>query len=153
MIDINELTELCSGLGCKIIPNCPLSAYVTFRTGGNCRALISINSPESAMEILKYLRSRNIKYFILGNGSNVIPADEGFDGVILLLKSDFSGISVIGNKIKCQSGALLSTVCMSAQRAGLSGIENLYGIPGTIGGALYMNAGAYGTEIADVIVS
>lgn len=153
MIDINELTELCSGLGCKIIPECPLNNYVTFRTGGNCRALISINSPESAVEILKYLRSRNIKYFVLGNGSNVIPADEGFDGVIILMKSDFSGIEVTGNKITCQSGALLSTVCTYAQKAGLSGMENLYGIPGTVGGALYMNAGAYGTEISDVIVS
>ncbi|MDE6834381.1 MAG: UDP-N-acetylmuramate dehydrogenase [Ruminococcus sp.] len=153
MIDINELTEKCSGLGCKIIPECPLNMYVTFRTGGNCRALISINSPESAIEILNHLRSRNIKYFVLGNGSNVIPADEGFDGVILLIKSDFSGISVTGNKITCQSGALLSTVCMTAQKNGLTGMENLYGIPGTVGGALYMNAGAYGTEISDVIIS
>lgn len=153
MTDINKLTELCSGLGCKIIPECPLSAYVTFRTGGNCRALISIDSPENAMEILKFLRSRNIRYFILGNGSNVIPSDDGFNGVILLLKGDFSGISVSGNKITCQAGALLSTVCMTAQKAGLSGMENLYGIPGTVGGALYMNAGAYGTEISDVVIS
>ena len=153
MIDINELTELCSGLDCKIIPECPLNSYVTFRTGGNCRALIGINSPETAVRILNYLRSRNIKYFVLGNGSNVIPADEGFDGVILLVKSDFSGIEVTGNRITCQSGALLSTVCTSAQKNGLTGMENLYGIPGTVGGALYMNAGAYGTEISDVVVS
>ena len=153
MIDIKELSEKCTGLGCKIIPECQLSNHVTFRTGGKCRGLIGINSTESAIEILKYIRSRDIKYFVLGNGSNVIPVDEGFDGIVLLIRNEFSGIKVKGNVIESQSGALLSTVCTYAQKAGLSGMENLYGIPGTVGGALYMNAGAYGTEIADIIVS
>ncbi|MDE6035180.1 MAG: UDP-N-acetylmuramate dehydrogenase [Ruminococcus sp.] len=153
MIDIKELSEKCTGLGCRIIPDCPLSNYVTFRTGGKCRGLIVINSTESAIEILKYIRSRGIKYFILGNGSNVIPVDEGFDGIVILMKNEFSGIDVRENVIECQSGALLSTVCTYAQKNGLSGMENLYGIPGTAGGALYMNAGAYGTEISDIILS
>ncbi|MCM1507627.1 MAG: UDP-N-acetylmuramate dehydrogenase [Ruminococcus flavefaciens] len=153
MININELTDICGKLGCRITPECSLSEYVTFRIGGKCRALISINSADSAVEILRYLRKESIKYFVLGRGSNIIVADEGFDGVVLLFGSDFAHIEVNGNTMKCDAGALLASACVHAQQSGLSGMENLFGIPGTVGGALYMNAGAYGSEMADVVVS
>ncbi|MBQ9956968.1 MAG: UDP-N-acetylmuramate dehydrogenase [Ruminococcus sp.] len=150
---MNELTSLCERLGCRIIPECSLREYITFRFGGPCRALVSINSAESASELLKYLRSNNIKYGILGRGSNVIVPDEGFDGVILLFGGDFASIEINGNTIKCQAGALLASACVNAQQNSLTGMENLFGIPGTVGGALYMNAGAYGSEMADIVVS
>lgn len=153
MIDINKITDICEKLGCRITPECSLSEYVTFRFGGKCRALISVNSADSVAEILRYLKEENIKYFILGRGSNIIVPDEGFDGVVLLFGSDFAGIEVSGNTIKCDAGALLASVCVHAQQSGLAGMENLFGIPGTIGGALYMNAGAYGSEMADIVVS
>ncbi|MDE6780275.1 MAG: UDP-N-acetylmuramate dehydrogenase [Ruminococcus sp.] len=153
MLDINKLTEICNKFGCRITPECSLSEYVTFRFGGNCRALISINSADSAVGILRYLRTENIKYFVLGRGSNVIVPDEGFDGVVLLFGSDFANIEVIGNTIKCDAGALLASACVHAQQSGLAGMENLFGIPGTVGGALYMNAGAYDSEMADVVLS
>ncbi len=153
MININELTNLCDRLGCRITPECSLSEYVTFRFGGVCRALISVNSADSVVEILCYLREKNIKYFILGRGSNVIVSDEGFDGVILLFGSDFAKIEVNGNSIKCDAGALLASACVHAQQSSLTGMENLFGIPGTVGGALYMNAGAYGSEMSDIVVS
>lgn len=153
MIDINRLTEICNRLGCRITPECSLSEYVTFRFGGNCRALINVNSADSVAEILRYLREENIKYFILGRGSNVIVSDNGFDGVVLLFGSDFAHIEVSGNAIKCDAGALLALACVNAQQYGLAGMENLFGIPGTVGGALYMNAGAYGSEMSDVVVS
>ncbi|MBR4509572.1 MAG: UDP-N-acetylmuramate dehydrogenase [Ruminococcus sp.] len=153
MINMNELTALCDKLGCKITPECPLKEYITFRFGGPCRALISINSAVSAAELLKYLKANDIKYGILGRGSNVLAADEGFDGVILLLGSDFANITVEDNIIKCQAGALLASACVHAQQLGLTGMEHLFGIPGTVGGALYMNAGAYGSEMKDVVVS
>lgn len=153
MIDINRLTEICNRLGCRITPECSLSEYVTFRFGGNCRALINVNSADSVAEILRYLREENIKYFILGRGSNVIVSDDGFDGVVLLFGSDFAHIEVSGNTIKCDAGALLALACVNAQQYGLAGMENLFGIPGTVGGALYMNAGAYGSEMSDVVVS
>ncbi len=153
MINIEELTGICDKLGCRITPECSLREYITFRFGGPCRALISINSAETAAELMKYFRERSVKYGILGRGSNIIVPDDGFDGVILLFGSDFANITVEGTKIHCEAGALLASACVHAQQAGLSGLENLFGIPGTVGGALYMNAGAYGTEIKDIIVS
>ena len=153
MIDLNELTELCDRLGCRITPECPLSEYITFKFGGPCRALISVNSVQSVSELVKYLSGNSIKYGIIGRGSNIIAADEGFDGIILLFGSDFANIEVRDDIIKCDSGALLMSACAHAQRAGLSGMENLFGIPGTVGGALYMNAGAYGSEMKDIVVS
>lgn len=153
MINISELTELCGKLGCKITPECPLSEYVTFRFGGKCRALISVNSASSAAELMKYLSVNNVKYGILGRGSNVLVPDEGFDGVILLFGGDFAQISVDGETMRCEAGTLLAAACVRAQQEGLSGMENLFGIPGTVGGGLFMNAGAYGSEMKDIVVS
>lgn len=150
---INELTQLCGRLGCRIIPECSLSEYITFKFGGPCRALVSVNSILSATELLKYLRENNIKYGIIGRGSNIIALDEGFDGVILMFGSDFSRIEIDGTVMRCEAGALLSAACVHAQQNGLSGMENFFGIPGTMGGALYMNAGAYGSEMSDVVIS
>ena len=101
MIDMNSLTQLCERLGCRITPECPLSEYVTFRFGGPCRALISVNSAESAAELMRYMKENSVRYGILGRGSNVIAADEGFDGVILLFGSDFASISIDGTTIRC----------------------------------------------------
>lgn len=153
MINISELTALCGRLGCRITPEAPLSDYITFRFGGPCRALVSINSAESAAEIIRYLKDKDVKYCILGRGSNVLVPDDGFDGVVLLFGNDFSRIEAEGNTIRCDAGAYLASVCVRAQQLGLTGMENLFGIPGTVGGALYMNAGAYGSEMKDVVVS
>lgn len=153
MINIDKLTELCNKFNCQISTEALLSDYITFRFGGACRALIDVNSAESVAEIMKYLKSNSIKYAVIGKGSNIIASDNGFDGVILHFGSDFSDISVNGKSITAQSGAMLSAVCKKAQESGLSGMENLFGIPGTVGGALYMNAGAYNSEMKDIVVS
>lgn len=150
---IDELTGLCGRLGCRIIPNCSLSEYVTFKFGGPCRALISVNSVYSITELLRFFRAKNIKYGVIGRGSNIIALDRGFDGVILMFGGDFSSITTEGTRIKCDAGALLAAACVNAQQYSLSGMEGLFGIPGTMGGALYMNAGAYGCEMSDVVVS
>ena len=153
MVNISELSAFCDKLGCKITPECSLKEFTTFRIGGPCRALISINSAHSAAELLRYLKANEVRYGVLGRGSNIIVSDEGFDGVILLIGSDFAGITVEDDTIKCQAGALLASACVHAQQHGLTGMENLFGIPGTVGGALFMNAGAYGSEMKDVVVS
>ena len=153
MINISELSALCDKLECRITPECSLSEYITFRFGGPCRALISVNSAASAAELIKYMKSQDIRYGILGRGSNVLVSDNGFEGVILHFGSDFSNMEIKGNTIRCDAGALLASACVRAQQLGLTGMENLFGIPGTIGGALYMNAGAYGSEMKDVVVS
>lgn len=153
MLDINELTELCRKSDLNFRTDCPLSEYTTFRIGGNCRFLIDVDSTESVTEILRYIRKNGIKHAVIGKGSNIIASDEGFDGVIIRFGSSFAGISVDGTRITAQSGAMLSALCRKAQETGLSGMENLFGIPGTVGGALYMNAGAYGSEMKDIAVS
>lgn len=152
-MNISELTELCKRLDCNIKEECLLSEYITFKFGGACRALIDINSAESASELLKYIKKNNMKYAVLGKGSNVLVKDEGFDGIILHFGNDFADIRTENLTIKAQAGAMLSAVCKKAQESGLSGMENLFGIPGTVGGALYMNAGAYGSEMRDVVKS
>lgn len=153
MINILELTEICGRLGCKFSTNCSLSEHTTFKIGGNCSFLIEINSANSAAELVKYLRTNEIKYAILGKGSNIIASDSGYDGVILHFGKEFSNISVYNTKVCADAGASLAAVCRKAQENGLSGMENLYGIPGSVGGGLYMNAGAYGSEMKDVVIS
>ncbi|MBQ3139338.1 MAG: UDP-N-acetylmuramate dehydrogenase [Ruminococcus sp.] len=153
MINILELTEICGRLGCKFSTNCSLSEHTTFKIGGNCSFLIEINSANSAAELVKYLRANEIKYAILGKGSNIIASDSGYDGVILHFGKEFSNISVYNTKVYADAGASLAAVCRKAQENGLSGMENLYGIPGSVGGGLYMNAGAYGSEMKDVVIS
>lgn len=150
---IKELSDLCSELKCSIIPECSLKEYNTFRIGGKCQALVSISSADSVVRLVSFLKENSINYTIIGRGSNIIVSDKGYNGVILFFGGDFSDTEISENRITCQAGAKISAVCLEVQKHGLSGMENLYGIPGTVGGAVYMNAGAYGTEISDIIES
>ena len=150
----NELFALCGELGCQCRENEPLRAHTTFKIGGNAEAVVFINSAESLSEILGFLKSNNVRYFVIGKGSNILADDKGFDGVILKIGKDFSEIKLIGeNEIYCTAGASLSEVCKFALDNSLTGLEFAYGIPGTAGGGLYMNAGAYGGELKDVVKS
>lgn len=151
---IEKLSALCNEYDCELRADEPLCSHTTFRIGGKCRALVEISSAEALKKISAYLISENIKYFVLGRGSNVIVSDEGFDGVILLLSKAFSEIRLIGDTdIYCTAGTSLRDVCLMAHENSLEGMEFAFGIPGTCGGALFMNAGAYGGEIKDVVVS
>lgn len=151
---IDRLSEICSEYGCEIKKDEPLKVHTTFRIGGKCRAIIFVNSSESLMAVSDFLISEKIKYFVLGRGSNVIASDEGYDGVILLIGKTFSDIRLVNETdIFCTAGASLKDICLLALDNSLEGMEFAYGIPGTCGGALFMNAGAYGGEIKDVIKS
>ncbi len=150
---INKLSELCDKLGCEYKLNEPLSRHTTFKIGGNAKLLIEVNSENTLAEIVKFLRENNAKFFVLGKGSNILADDNGFDGVILKISNSFSGITVADDTVTCTAGTPLSELCLKALENSLSGLEFAYGIPGTAGGALYMNAGAYGGEMKDVIVS
>lgn len=150
----DELSSLCRKLCCECRAEESLKRHTTFKIGGNCKILININSSNSLKEILKFLKERNIKYFVLGKGSNILADDNGFDGVILKISKDFSHIEKIGEtEIFCTAGTSLSKLCIFAMENSLSGLEFAYGIPGTAGGALFMNAGAYGGELRDVVKS
>ncbi|MBE6844158.1 MAG: UDP-N-acetylmuramate dehydrogenase [Ruminococcus sp.] len=154
MLYTDELCSLCRELGCEYKLNEPLSRHTTFKIGGNAGMVAEINSEIQLVEIVKFLRKNNVKFFVLGKGSNILADDNGFDGVILKISDKFSEIKIQDeNLIYCTAGTSLSRLCMFALEHSYSGLEFAYGIPGTAGGALYMNAGAYGGEIRDVIVS
>ncbi len=142
--------DLCARSGIEYIENAPLSEYLTFRVGGPCRVMVFPDNADKIIEVLDYLRSSRIKYYIIGKGSNLLCADSGYDGVIINT-SKYDSLCVIDNHILCSSGISLSRVCRAALDNGLTGLECEYGIPGSVGGAVYMNAGAYGGEIKDTV--
>lgn len=133
-----------------IFENEPLSQHTTFKIGGPAHILLDAHTCDAAVSAFNALKKHDISPFILGNGSNVLASDEGFDGIILKLSCN--KIAVTGKIISAEAGALLSSVANVAQKNALSGLEFAHGIPGTVGGAVVMNAGAYGGEISNVLV-
>ena len=144
---------LFSKLNCIVRYDEPLKNHTTFKIGGNCIALIEPREVSDIVETIKICRKNSIKFFVIGNGSNLLVPDEGYNGVIIKLKSKFSKIEVEGDYLIVNSGAKLSEVYTVAYENSLTGFEFASGIPGTIGGAIYMNAGAYGGEMKDIVES
>ena len=139
--------------GCSVTMDAQMSKYTSFKIGGPAKVLIEPNSVDALSEILKACYKENVKPIILGNGSNVIVRDEGINGVVIMMGSAFSKIEYCGNNmVKAQAGANLASLCKFALEYNLSGLEFAYGIPGTVGGAAFMNAGAYGGEMKDVVM-
>ena len=131
----------------------PMEKHTTFRIGGPADAFVTVGSEEELLRLLALLRSGQVPFFVTGNGSNLLVSDAGYRGVIVQIGRNLSGIRVSGNRIEAKAGALLSSVSRKAFDASLSGMEAVSGIPGTLGGALTMNAGAYGTEMKDLVRS
>ena len=131
----------------------PMKDHTSFKIGGNADFLITANKTEELIGIIRACREENLPYMLIGNGSNLLVSDSGIRGAVIKLEGDFKKVEVKGNRICAGAGASLTKLCLDAQKAGLTGLEFGYGIPGTVGGAVYMNAGAYGGEIKDVIVS
>ena len=141
-------------LGCEYRTDARFDALTTFHIGGPIPLLIVPDSTEKLCGVLRAFRENNTKFFILGRGSNLLAPDEGVDyPVILIAEGEFSAVSVDGNTVTAGAGALISKLCTAALDAGLSGLETEYGIPGSVGGGLFMNAGAYGGELADSLIS
>lgn len=138
-------------LNCIVRYDEPLKNHTTFGIGGSCIALIEPREVEDIIEAIKICRENNIKFFVIGNGSNLLVSDEGYNGVIIKLKKEFSTIKVEGEYVIGKSGAKLSEVFDVILENSLAGFEFASGIPGTIGGAIYMNAGAYGGEMKDIV--
>ena len=153
MNELHEFTALCETCGCSVLYAEPLRNHTTFRIGGACTAFVNVNSAETLKKLLAYCRRAGSAYTILGNGSNVLAADSGFRGIVLHLGRDFSKITREDDRLHCEAGATLARIGKFALEESLTGMECLAGIPGTVGGALYMNAGAYGREMSDIIIS
>ena len=137
----------------KVLVKEPMAAHTTFRIGGPADYFVMPETVEELANVLKLCREEKVPYFILGNGSNLLVGDKGFSGVVIQLYKNFDGLSVEGTKVTAKSGAMLIRVAKEAAKAGLTGLEFASGIPGTIGGAMVMNAGAYGGEMKDVVTS
>lgn len=147
--NINDLTQIVGSESCFLDE--PMKRHTTFKVGGPAKVFLLPNSVEELSEVLRYCSDNRLEFFILGNGSNLLVSDNGYDGVIVQIFKNLNDIKREGNSFRVMAGALLASVAARACEAGLTGFEFASGIPGTIGGAVIMNAGAYGGEIGQVI--
>ena len=131
----------------------PMSRHTTFRIGGEAACFIRISSEEQLRKLIPYFENVGIEYFVLGKGSNLLVGDKGYPGVILQISDACQQIEAEGNRLQVQAGAALSKVALFAMERGLEGLEFAAGIPGTVGGGVVMNAGAYGGEMKQVVES
>lgn len=136
-----------------VLLNESMKKHTTFQVGGLATYFIKVKDVLVLSNILDLLKNYKIPYFVLGNGSNLLVSDSGYNGAILQLQTDENSIRINETVITATAGSMLSTVANSALANSLSGMEFAAGIPGTVGGAVYMNAGAYGGEMKDVVVS
>ena len=137
----------------RILTEEQMDRHTTFRTGGPARYFLVIETRKELAQVLAWLQEEALPWFLLGNGSNLLVGDRGYRGAILHLAGEFLKTEIDEATIRCGAGAMLSAVSRSAMEAGLTGLEFASGIPGTIGGAVRMNAGAYNGEIAGVTES
>ena len=148
------IEDICKKHGAEFLCDEPMSEYTSFKIGGNCDLLVKPESADCVREIIECCRKNNIRYYVLGKGSNVLVSDNGLRGVVIALSSSMTNVRLEEDDvIYCDAGTSLSKVCTFAKENSLTGLEFAYGIPGSVGGALYMNAGAYGGEMKDVVES
>lgn len=137
----------------QILREEPMRLHTTFRIGGPAQFFVIPRTQEEAAAAVRLCRSEGAPYYIIGNGSNLLVSDKGYRGVVIQLFKEFSDINIEGTRIRAQAGASLAKIAAEALRAGLAGFEFAAGIPGTLGGACIMNAGAYGGEMKDVLLA
>lgn len=135
----------------KIKVDEPMKKHISFKVGGPADFLVKPETEEELIQVIKLVKEENIPFLIIGNGSNLLVKDGGIRGIVIELSDNFNNYEIEGNIIKAQSGALLSILGRNALKNSLTGFEFAAGIPGTLGGALAMNAGAYGGEMKQVI--
>lgn len=137
----------------SMLQDASMKDYTSFKAGGNAALLVRPENVEELSYALKVLSDHEIKHMVIGNGTNVLVKDSGYQGVILRIGEGFQEINVIGERLEAGAGVLLSAAAREACNASLTGFEFAAGIPGTIGGAVFMNAGAYDGEISQIIES
>lgn len=133
----------------RLCEDCSCKQLTTFKVGGECTAVFPA-SEDALVSLIDLLYTNKVKFYILGNGSNVVFDDSGYDGAVIVT-TDVKELTKDGNRIYASCGAPLHAVCNAAMEGSLSGLQFAYGIPGTVGGAVFMNAGAYDGEIKDVV--
>ena len=129
-----------------------LKPYTTFRVGGPATYFVEPESIQQVQGLISLCKEHQIDWFVIGNGSNLLVSDEGYDGMIISLQKHFSHVIHEDGQIRAEAGAMIAKVSNTAKKHSLTGLEFAAGIPGTVGGALVMNAGAYGGEIKDTLI-
>ena len=148
-----RLAALCQLEKIPVLWDEPMKNHTSFKIGGPAAALCAPKDRRQLRELVGFVQREGVDSWYIGNGSNLLVSDEGLNGVAILLDSGFDGeIEVDGTVLLAPAGKKLSAVCAAACAAGLTGLEFAYGIPGSVGGAVYMNAGAYGGEMKDRLI-
>jgi len=135
----------------RVLRDEPMNKHTTFRVGGPADYFVCVQTSTEVQGVVALCKKEEVPYYILGNGSNLLVGDKGYRGVILQIAKEMNAISIEGTVVRAQAGALLSRIGNKVLEAGLTGFEFAAGIPGTLGGAVVMNAGAYGGELKDVL--
>ncbi len=151
---MESLLSLARATGCAVAEQAPMAQATTFRVGGPADALITIPDGKTVAALLAHCHENSIPYFWLGNGSNLVVGDRGIRGAVLRLDPKRAAVERTGDTtLAVDAGMTLQRLCLFARDHSLTGLEFAYGIPGTVGGAVYMNAGAYGGDMASVVTA
>ncbi len=152
---LTALVEYARSLGCEAAEMAEMADYTSLKIGGPADAYISVPNEATAAALLLRCREKEIPVYLLGNGTNVLVGDRGLRGAVIRLDARHTSptVRLDGCTVQCSAGIPLKRLCLYARDKGLSGLEFAYGIPGTVGGAVYMNAGAYDGQMADVLVT
>ena len=154
MKTLQELERIAVSAGCLAVSGEPMTRHTTFRVGGPADLFLTVLNAEALSLILKKARELSIPLMMIGNGSNLLVGDKGIRGCVVLLSGEFCQTSRIGDtELRCGSGVSLAGACNAAKKYNLTGLEFAWGIPGSVGGAVYMNAGAYGGEMRQAVSS
>ena len=152
-MNYSQLIAACRNDGISCEENAALAPYTSMKIGGACDLLVKTADEKQLLTVLRLCRSENIPHFILGRGSNLLVSSAGWRGAVILLSGEKPEVEARGNSLTAWAGVPLYALCSAALEHSLTGLEFAYGIPGSLGGALYMNAGAYGGEMKDVVTS
>ena len=135
----------------EIKKNEPLKNHTSFKIGGPAEEFAEAKSTDDVISLIEYAKEKGIPYMIMGNGSNLLVSDKGVKGLVIKIAKGFDNVEIIGEKVIAEAGILLSKLSNMVADCELSGMEEVSGIPGTLGGGIYMNAGAYGGELKDIV--
>lgn len=150
---MTQIIELAKQLNIEYVENEPMKKHTTFKIGGNARLMVFPKTADQIAQLVKACNHNGIRYMAVGNGSNLLVSDAGIDACIIVVGKDFADVVLVDDTtIYAQAGASLTKVCRFALENSLTGLEFAFGIPGTCGGGAFMNAGAYGGELKDVLV-
>lgn len=152
-MEYNFIKEICLRYGADHLENEPLAEYSSFKIGGRCPVLVKPNGVDCLCELLAAFKRESVPYRVMGKGSNLLISDRGIGEPVIMISSDMGKLCFLEDgRVLCGAGASLMSLCREAADRGLGGAEFAYGIPGSVGGAVFMNAGAYGGEMKDIVL-